>query len=274
MSRPTISIVTPNYNGGRFLDQTIRSVLAQDYPSVEYLVFDGGSTDESVEIIRRHADQISHWCSEKDNGQSDAIAKGFCHSTGDVLGWINSDDVLLPGALSAVARYFEQHPSVDVVSGGAYRIDENGAPIQSWFGSYTLGVAASYNRFRYYEQDGVYQQATFWRRSAYEAVGGLDPTLQFIMDRDLFARLAQRQRFGRTRQMLACFRIHESCKTMTMESVRQRESKALQQRHGVMTQSRLLRGLMYYRYRIPSLFRKVWLRGLLLVGRVRLEAIQ
>ena len=268
---PTISVITPSFNQGQFLEQTIRSVTSQDYPNLEYIVIDGASTDTSVDIIRKHAGQIAHWCSEPDQGQADAIFKGFDKSSGEIMGWLNSDDLLLPGALTAVANYFQQHPEVEVVSGGAFCIDAEGRPLRRLFGNYTLGVAATYNRFLYYEQDGVFQQATFWRRSAYDAVGGLDRSLHFVLDRDLFLRLAKRRKFGRLKQMLACFRLHEECKSVRIQNIREAESRILAKKYGTDRQVQLLKQILYYRYRLPSAVRKVWLAMLLGCNVVRLE---
>ncbi len=268
-----ISLVTPSYNQAQFLEQTVESVLSQDYPDVEYTVMDGGSTDRSADILRKHSDRITYWQSERDEGQSDAIAQGFERSTCEIMGWLNSDDLLLPGALTAVAEYFRDHPDVEAVSGGAYSIDAEGQPLQRHFGNYTLGVAATYGRLRYYHMDGVFQQATFWRRSAYDAVGGLDRSLQFIMDRDLFLRLAKRRVFGRLPQMLACFRIHEDCKSSCIQHVREQESQAFRKRYGANRHGALVRNLLFYRYRLPSLVRKVWLSAMLNSRQVRLKRV-
>lgn len=226
-----ISVVTPSFNQADFLDQTLRSVLDQDYSNLEYIVTDGGSTDGSVEIIRSHADRLAGWCSERDEGQADAIAKGFEHASGDVFCWLNSDDLLLPGSLRAVAECFLRNPKVEAISGGAYTIDAHGQPLPAAYGSYTLGVAASYDRLRFFGQEGVFQPATFWRRSAYEAVGGLNRDLQFIMDLELFTRLSRRRPFHRLPKLLACFRLHEACKSARMQDVRTRELEAFQREH-------------------------------------------
>lgn len=268
-----ITLVTPSYNQAQFLEQTVQSVLSQDYADVEYMVMDGGSTDGSAEILQKYNDQISYWKSQRDEGQSDAIAQGFERSTGEIMGWLNSDDLLLPGALTAVAKFFQDHPEVEAVSGGAYSIDAEGQPLQKRFGNYTLGVAATYSRLRYYHMDGVFQQATFWRRSAYDAVGGLDRSLQFIMDRDLFLRLAKRRTFGRLPQMLACFRIHEDCKSSCIQDVREQESLVFRQRYGANRHGPLVRNLLFYRYRFPSLMRKVWLSAMLNSRQVRLKRV-
>ena len=273
MSAMKISVVTPSFGQANFLRQTIQSVLAQDYPHVEYIVMDGGSTDGSVEILRECSEQLSYWTSEKDKGQSDAIARGFERSTGEIMGWLNSDDLLLPGALTAVAEFFRENPDVEVVSGGAYCIDAEGQPLRGRFGNYSLGVAATHRRLRYYHLDGVFQQATFWRRSAYDAVGGIDRSLKFIMDRDLFMRLAARRRFARLPRMLACFRVHEDCKILRIQHVREEESRTYYQRYGAYRFGSLVRNILFYRYRLTSMIRKLWLSVLLNCRNIRLERV-
>jgi glycosyltransferase involved in cell wall biosynthesis len=267
----TISVVTPSFNQAKYIEQTIVSVLDQDYPHVEYLVLDGGSTDKSPDIISSYADRLAYWCSESDGGQADAIAKGFEIASGDILCWLNSDDVFLPGALSAVAEYFDLHPDVEAVSGGAYYIDSAGRAMKPSFGCYTTGVAATYDRFRFLEaSDGVFQQATFWRKTAYEAVGGIDRSLQFIMDRDLFTRLARRRRFGQLSKFLACFRLHEECKSMRLQEIRHQEGRLYAERYGLTQYSRFTRSLMRWRYRVPSCARKCGLRLSRALGLVHL----
>ena len=124
---PKISIVTCSYQQGRYLDATMRSVLEQRYADVEYIVIDGASTDNSVDIIRRYADRLHYWVSEPDAGQTDALIKGFKHSTGEIQGWLCSDDLLLPGALEQVSRFFAEHPEVDAAYGDSIWIDSAGA---------------------------------------------------------------------------------------------------------------------------------------------------
>ncbi len=267
-----ISVVTPSFNQAIYLETTLRSVLEQDYPHVEHIVIDGGSTDGSRDILQRYGSRLAYWCSEKDRGQADAIAKGFQRATGDILCWLNSDDVFLPGALRAVAEFFTRHPVAEVVCGGAYIINPEGRPVRR-FGHCTLGVKATFHRFCFYGQDGVYQQATFWRRSAYEAVGGVNPELQFIMDRELFARLACRQPFQRLPALLACFRIHEECKTRRLQDVQRRESDAFFQQYGRARHGRLQQRWLYWRYRVPSLARKTALFVLVHLGILRLKTV-
>ncbi len=223
MVYPRISVITPSFQQANYLEQTLRSVLDQHYPNLEYIVMDGGSTDGSKSILERYSDRLAWWCSAPDGGQADAIGKGFARATGDILCWLNSDDLLLPGSLGLVGRYFREHPDTEAVSGGAFVIDAAGTPNARAYGSYTLGVPSTFDRFRFFGQEGVFQQATFWRREAYEAVGGIDPSFQFAMDLDLFTRLARRRRFGWMPRMLACFRLHEECKSMRQQNVRESE---------------------------------------------------
>src|ERR1035437_1184692 len=132
---PLITVVTPSFNQADNVERTIQSVLRQEYPALEYIIVDGGSSDGSVAIIRNYADRLHWWCSEPDEGQADAIAKGFARSGGEVLCWLNSDDILLPGALRAVGEYFRDHPLAEVVNGGAYCIDARDEPIRRIFQS-------------------------------------------------------------------------------------------------------------------------------------------
>jgi glycosyltransferase involved in cell wall biosynthesis len=254
-----ISVVTPSFNQARYLEQTIRSVLEQEYEPLEYIVIDGGSRDQSVEIIRKHADRLAYWCSEPDKGQADAIQKGFKRATGDILCWLNSDDILLPGALRAVGDYFLMNPDIESVSAGAFTIDENGKPLRHGFGSLTLGINASYNRLRFYGQDGIFQPATFWRRSAYEAVGGVNPDFHFIMDLDLFARLAARRNFGRLPQFVAAFRLHAESKSMTIQKIRTAEIEQFDRIYGVAGLPGIWRKTLYWAFRSPALVRKLCL---------------
>ncbi|QDV67256.1 Putative glycosyltransferase EpsE [Rosistilla carotiformis] len=272
MSEVRISVVTPSYNQAEYVEQTILSVLQQDYSNVEYLVLDGGSTDGSADIIEKYSDQLAYWCSAPDGGQADAISRGFARCTGDVICWINSDDLFLPGALSKVARYFTDHPETQCLSGGAFTIDEHNQPVKG-FGVFTLGEQATFDKLRFYAQDNLYQPAAFWRRSAYEAVGGVDPTLNFIMDYDLFARLALHSPFARLPALLACFRLHGECKSMRIQEVREAELELFRERYGASSCSELSQRLMYWKYRLPSLARKAQWRLARKIGLIELPRV-
>jgi glycosyltransferase involved in cell wall biosynthesis len=253
---PTITVVTPSFNQAPFLRKTIESVLSQGYPRLEYIIIDGGSADDSKNIIEEHGASLSYWCSEPDRGQADALAKGFARATGDILCWLNSDDILLPGALLAVGKLFATHPEAEVLNGGGFVIDEDGEPLLDGFWTYSEGVAATYGRLKWYGQDGIFQPATFWRRTAYEAVGGINPDLYFLMDKDLFVRLAQRRRFVRVRRLLACFRLHASCKSRLHEERRLTEEVWFRARYSSHAGAALLRPAFYCVYRLQSLYRK------------------
>jgi glycosyltransferase involved in cell wall biosynthesis len=123
---PKVSIITPSYNQGRFLESTIRSVIGQDYPNIEYIIVDGGSKDESVEVIKKYSDRLAWWVSEKDKGHADALNKGFAHASGEILAWLNSDDTYHPGAVSQAVEILKAHPEVGMVYANANLIDEEG----------------------------------------------------------------------------------------------------------------------------------------------------
>lgn len=202
-----ISVVTPSYNQARFLERTLRSVLSQREHVHEYFVLDGGSTDGSVDIIRRHAAKIDWWISVRDKGQADAIHRGFERATGDVLCWINSDDLLLPGALARVKATFDADQSLDVVAGYLAIIDADDQII-------SLPRVPGGSRFlggRGVVQ--VSQQATFFRRALYEQIGGLDISLHCAMDLDLWSRFyAASAKWRRLPIHLAAFRKHREAK--------------------------------------------------------------
>jgi len=182
---PSISVVTCSYNQARFLDAAMRSVLEQRYPRLEYIVIDGASTDGSVDVIRRYANELAYWASEPDGGQTDALIKGFARATGDIQCWMNSDDLLEPGSLHEVARFFETHPQARVVYGDATWIDANGRPLKR-------KREHGFSRFVWmYDHNYIPQPSTFWRRDLYEEVGGLDPRFDYSMDADLWIRFAQ-----------------------------------------------------------------------------------
>src|SRR5258706_11224001 len=229
---PRISIVTPSYNQAPFLEQTIRSVLLQGYPNLEYIVMDGGSTDGSVEIIRKYEPLIDHWVSRKDDGQADAIFRGFERATGDVIAWLNSDDFYLPGALTAVGQFFARHPGVDLVSRGGYPTDVHGIVQRTRRGypAYCPGIAPSFGALMTAGFPSL-QPAMFWRRQAFFDVGGFDRSLFFCFDFDLLLRLTKRKRGRSLDRPLACFRHHPSSKTTNYAATASAEADALRKKH-------------------------------------------
>jgi glycosyltransferase involved in cell wall biosynthesis len=200
--RPIITIVTPSFNQADYLEATMASVLGQDYDGLEYMVVDGGSTDGSVDIIRRHESSLAWWVSEPDAGYADAVNKGFAHGSGDIMGWINSSDFYLPWTLRVVAEVFASHPDVDWITGAPCVAGSDGL----------LRSTGSSNVNRYDFLSGIYlriqQESTFWRRSLWEAVGGLDTSLCYAADHDLWNRFFARTELYSLSCALAAFRWH------------------------------------------------------------------
>lgn len=219
-----ISLVTCSYQQGKFLDATMRSVLDQGYPDLEYIVIDGGSKDQSVEVIRRYEHALSYWVSEKDRGQTHALRKGFERANGDILGWLCSDDLLLPGTLKRVAAYFEAHPEVDVIFGNALWIDAQGQFIRP-------KKEMPWNKFVFlYDHNYLAQPATFWRRSLYEKVGGLDESWNLGMDSDLWLRFAHHARPHYVDEYFACMRDYPEQKTRALKPAGRAEDATLSAR--------------------------------------------
>lgn len=184
---PKISVVTPSFNQGRFLEQCIQSVLDQHYPNLEFFVYDGGSTDESVGIIKQYSQYFDYWVSEKDKGQSDVINKGFRRATGELVTWLNSDDFLLPGAFTTIAEAYLQDPTHSFFFGNGLRVDENGKVKAK----YCPTDMIQFNRQALlYGLNYILQPAAFIKRVNLEQVGFLDENLQYGMDTDLWLRLS------------------------------------------------------------------------------------
>lgn len=205
---PVISIVTPSFNQAAFLEATLRSVLDQNYPRLEYIVQDGGSTDGSVDILRRYDSRLTAWDSRPDRGQAHAINLGVQRTTGNIMAYLNSDDLLLPGSLAYVARFFAAHPDVEVVYGNRVLIDDHGREIGRWVLPPHDNEAIKYIDF-------IPQETMFWRRRAWDAVGGhFDESFRFALDWDIILRFRQAgQRFVRLPRFMGAFRLSEVQKT-------------------------------------------------------------
>ena len=203
---PTISIVTPSFNQARFLERTIRSVLDQEYPRLEYIVMDGGSTDGSLEIIERHADRLAYWTSGPDGGQAAAINTGWRRATGEVVAWLNSDDFYLPGSLLEIGEAFAAHREASLIYGLTRRVDADGKPMG------TVGSAYSW-RTMLFSHQVIPQPSAFFRRSAVDAVGLLDESLHYSMDYDFFLRLTQSRPALMLPRPFAIATVHEDAKT-------------------------------------------------------------
>jgi glycosyltransferase involved in cell wall biosynthesis len=204
---PTISIVTPSYNYGHFIEWTLRSILLQGYPKLEVIVMDGGSPDGTPDVLEKYRPWLKHAESKKDKGQADAVVRGFDHATGDILAYLNSDDMLAPGTLAFVAQFFKDHPEVDMVYG--HRVIVNDANVVT--GHWVLPRHSDWYMQRW---DYIPQETCFWRRRIYEKVGGIDPTYRFALDFDLFVRFMRAGAIiHRADRFLGAFRVHEVSKT-------------------------------------------------------------
>lgn len=221
MSNPLkVSIVTPSLNQAQFLEETILSVLCQDYPNLEYIIIDGGSIDGSVEIIRGYEDRLAYWTSEPDQGQADAVNKGWARSTGDIVAWLNSDDTYTSGAVSTAVDALLERPEVGLVYGHLNHIDADGRVLRQFYAppyglrSFVGGRLTCYIR----------QPTVFIRRAALAEVGLLDISLRYSMDCDLILRICREFPAYRIPRVMANFRYHSSSKTVSDEKARGRNT--------------------------------------------------
>jgi glycosyltransferase involved in cell wall biosynthesis len=225
MKYPLVTIVTPSMNQGRFIRATIESVLSQDYPNIEYIIEDGGSNDETAAIAAEYADRLT-FISEKDRGQSHAINKGFRRASGTILAWINSDDVLLPGAVSKAVNAFRERPWAAAIYGEGYLIDAGGA-ITSRF-PYTEPL----NLWKLIHlSDYILQQSVFFRSSVIQEVGYLDENLHYTMDWDILIRIAKRWPLEYVPEYFGCLREYSTTKSAGGGTKRAREIGMLLRRH-------------------------------------------
>jgi len=209
--KPLVSIVTPSFNQAQFIEDTIRSVLSQNYPLIEYIVIDGGSTDGSVELIRKYADRLAFWQSQKDLGQTDAINQGFNRANGEILAWINSDDTYMPNAIEDAVTYLMENPEVGMVYGDANFIDEKNTIIGKFPAAQT-NLKKLHRGFVH-----IPQQASFFRKTLWKQVGPLDPSFYFAMDYDLWVRLAKVAPIIYLPRAWANFRLHSDAKTIAAD---------------------------------------------------------
>jgi glycosyltransferase involved in cell wall biosynthesis len=252
MTPPLVSVVTPSYNQGRFLRRTVESVLRQSYPNIECLVVDGGSGDGSREVLRSYGDRLA-WVSEPDRGQAHALNKGFARCGGEILAYLNSDDVLRPGAVERVVAHFLKHPDWDVIHGRALLLDEQDRVT----GEYRTGPVTL---TRVIEENPLCQPAVFWRARVARAVGPFDESLHCCLDYDWWLRaLCAGARFSYVDDLLACSRVYPETKTQSYRRLGYEESIAVSIRQaGVVPRGQFL-GL--WQHLCESGGRRAWLRA-------------
>jgi glycosyltransferase involved in cell wall biosynthesis len=206
---PKISIVTPSYNQAQFLEETIRSVLLQDYPNLEYIIIDGGSMDNSVEIIKKYESDLAYWVSEPDEGQTSAINKGFRRATGDIMAWINSDDLYTKGTFQKVGEIFKQSPELCAIYGNCILFDEKERELLLKPGIFIFQKMIS--------GDYIPQPSTFFRRDVIDKIGYLDENFHYSMDYDLFLRIGAKYKIEYVDEVFSKFRFHETSKTVSQD---------------------------------------------------------
>ncbi len=221
--RPLVSIITPSYNHGPYIEATIQSVLSQDYPHIEYIVVDGGSQDTTIEILKRYGDCLC-WVSERDHGQADAINKGFRMAHGEILAWLNSDDTYLPGAVRLAVQYFQMHPDVSMVYGEGYHVDVEGHIIARY-------PTAPFDYQRLSERCFICQPTVFFRADIFRAIGLLDTHLCYCLDYEYWMRIAKCFRIGYLEAYLATSRLHMDTKTLSKRVEAHAESLNVVKRH-------------------------------------------
>jgi glycosyltransferase involved in cell wall biosynthesis len=217
---PRISIITPSYNQGHFIEETIRSVVSQGYPNLEYIIIDGGSTDNTVEIIKKYESQITYWVSEPDRGQTHAINKGLAIATGDILAYINSDDYYRPNALFKVAEYFSNHPETDLLHGRCCYVNEQGEKIGEQFGNIQTLEEILNLWGVWWQRRQFVQPEVFWTRRITEAIGLFNEDLYYVMDYDYWERILMADGVvGRVDEEFSCFRLTAAQKSNQSEKV-------------------------------------------------------
>ena len=223
---PLVSIVTPSFNQGHFIEETIQSVLGQDYPNIEYLVIDGGSTDKTVEILRKYESRLK-WISEPDGGQSQAINKGLCMARGEIVAWLNSDDTLLPGAISKAAGHLAANRETMMVYGEGYLMDHH-SQITGRF-----PATEPFNLWRLiYYGDYILQQTVFMRRRIFDVIPMVDESLHYGMDWDLFIRIGKRFKVDYLPEYLGVLREYPQAKSFAGGVKRLEELTSIMRRHG------------------------------------------
>ncbi|MDP3051693.1 MAG: glycosyltransferase family 2 protein [Eubacteriales bacterium] len=212
-SVPRISVITPSFNQGDYLEETILSVLNQNYPNLEYIIIDGGSTDQSLDIIRKYEKYLTYWISETDQGQAHAICKGFGQSNGEILAWLNSDDLYLPNSLNRIAQAYNRYPQCSFYYGHCLLIDKD-TLIKRDLYTYEMDYVSYL-----IDQGNLFQGACFWKREIYDKYGPINIDLQFAMEYQLFDLFFMYEKPKFINEFVAAFRVHERAKSTLLKEV-------------------------------------------------------
>lgn len=250
---PKITVVTPSYNQGKYLEETILSIISQNYPNLEYIIIDGGSTDESVEIIKKYEEHLAYWVSEPDEGQTHAINKGFKKATGDLVAWMNSDDIFFNNALSEISKAYQStNGNFDVYFGDKGNIDEQGdlireylyPPFSGWGIMYTTNMNIS-------------NQSAFWKRDLFQKFGYLNENIQFAMDYEYFLRLYMKSaRFYKIYCLIGALRMYDDNKSSDDEwiKIKFQNIRDIKAEYGV--NNSLIKKYLFYFYKAYFLLKE------------------
>lgn len=255
MTSPKITVVTPSYNQGQFIERTILSIINQNYPNLEYIICDGGSTDNTIDILKKYNDKIDYWVSEKDKGQTDAINKGMLRASGDIVCWINSDDILLPGALKYVSDFFIKNPGIDFLMGITIEIDRN---------DYILKKTHSIlNKFL--TKHGAYnvnQQGMFWKRKIFKEIGYLDETFHACMDIEFIIRIMENNiPYTVSNKPLGAIRVYSETKTAIGGKIWDNDWREISKRYnGYYVRNK--RNIFYWGYGLLKLLKGYYLNDI------------
>jgi GT2 family glycosyltransferase len=219
-----VSIITPSFNQGKYIEETIRSVLEQQYPAIEYIVMDGGSSDQTVDLLKKYDHGITRWVSQPDDGQADAINNGFRMASGEILAWLNADDAYLPGAIQKVVEYFRDHPEVDLVYGRAYNVDHRGNVIEAY-------GTEPFSAERLRERCFICQPSVFFRSKVFAEIGPLDTSLHLAFDYDYWLRAIRKFRFGYLPEFLSNNRWQMNSKSLSRPAAARREVLSILKKH-------------------------------------------
>jgi glycosyltransferase involved in cell wall biosynthesis len=262
-----ITIVTPSFNQAEFLEETMLSILNQEDVDLEYIVMDGGSTDGSVDIIKKYSSRLKYWISEKDKGQADAIKRGLQMATGDIMGYVNSDDILYAGALKHVVDLFQKKNAQLLYTGGVF-IDRKS---QLFLGraDYHPAVQATFSQLLFHDMEGIVQPGIFWTKELYLKAGPVDDQLRFVMDLDLLLRLTKLTKPVTSSRICAGFRIHENSKSMTIQNIRLSERELLRKRYGYYATNAIFRKILKMKYRCKCITLRLFYTMLLRMKIIR-----